>query len=225
MQSVCVFCGSSPGARPGYAEAARALGAELAARQIRLVYGGAGVGLMGVVADAALSAGGTVIGVIPEHLLDKEIAHAGLSELRITATMHERKALMADLSEGFVAMPGGYGTLEEFAEVLTWSQLGLQSKPCGLLDVEGFYEPLLRFFDHAVAERFVSPEHRNLVLADTEPGRLLDALAAWVPSVTDKWLDRSVQQARADGLLFLPGEAGAGQPRDSPSGAFVEDLQ
>ncbi|CAN5435481.1 TIGR00730 family Rossman fold protein [soil metagenome] len=190
MQTVCVFSGSSPGARPGYANAACRLGDELAARHIRLVYGGASVGLMGMVADAVLAGGGTVVGVIPEHLVGKEIAHDGLSELRITASMHERKAVMADLSDGFLALPGGFGTLEEFAEVLTWSQLGLQRKPCGLLDVEGYYGALLRFFDHAVAERFVATEHRNLVLSDTDPAHLLDALAAWVPPTVDKWLDR-----------------------------------
>lgn len=169
MQTVCVFSGSSPGARPGYATAARRVGQELAARRIRLVYGGASVGLMGVVADTVLGLGGTVIGVIPELLVGKEIAHQGLSELRITATMHERKAMMADLSDGFLALPGGYGTLEEFAEVLTWSQLGLQRKPCGLLDVEAFYTPLLSFFDHAVTERFVPVAHRELVLSDADP--------------------------------------------------------
>ena len=190
MQTMCVFSGSSPGARPAYAEAARRLGEELAARRIRLVYGGASVGLMGIVADAVLADGGTVVDIIPKHLVDKEIAHHGLSELRITSSMHERKAVMADLSDGFLALPGGFGTLEEFAEVLTWSQLGLQRKPCGLLDVDGYYSPLLSFFDQAVTERFVATEHRDLVLADTDPASLLDALAAWIPPTVDKWLDR-----------------------------------
>ncbi|MDQ3054317.1 MAG: TIGR00730 family Rossman fold protein [Actinomycetota bacterium] len=189
MRTVCVFSGSSPGARPGYAAAARSLGQELIARRIRLVYGGASVGLMGIVADTVLAGGGTVIGVIPEQLVDKEISHDGLSELRVTSSMHERKATMADLSDGFLALPGGYGTLEEFAEVLTWSQLGLQRKPCGLLDVEDFYRPLLSFLDHAVAEGFVRPEHRDLVLSDTDPARLLDALAAWIPPTVSKWKD------------------------------------
>jgi len=165
------------------------LGQELIARRIRLVYGGASVGLMGILADTVLAGGGTVIGVIPEQLVDKEISHDGLSELRITSSMHERKATMADLSDGFLALPGGYGTLEEFAEVLTWSQLGLQRKPCGLLDVEDFYRPLLSFFDHAVAEGFVRPEHRDLVLSDADPARLLDALAAWIPPTVSKWMD------------------------------------
>jgi hypothetical protein len=195
VHTVCVFSGSSPGARPTYAAAARALGRELAARQLRLVYGGANVGLMAVVADTVLAAGGTVIGVIPSQLMDKEVAHDGLSEMRVTASMHERKAEMADLSDGFIALPGGFGTLEEFAEVLTWSQLGLQRKPCGLLDVDDFYSPLLAFFDHAVTERFVRVEHRSLILADTDPAHLLDALASWTPQAIDKWIDRAPSPA------------------------------
>jgi uncharacterized protein (TIGR00730 family) len=185
-----VFSGSSPGARPEYAAAATALGTELAGRGLRVVYGGAGVGLMAKVADAALAAGGEVIGVIPQRLVGSEIAHRGLRELRVTGSMHERKATMAELSDGFVALPGGLGTLDEFAEVLTWSQLGLHSKPCGLLDVGGYYGLLLAFFDHAVAERFVRAEHRAMVLADTAPGRLLDAMQRWSPPAVGKWLDR-----------------------------------
>ena len=181
VRSICVFSGASPGGQAEYAAAAQELGAELAARHIRLVYGGASVGLMGVVADSALAAGGEVIGVIPQQLVDREVVHRGLSDLRITSSMHERKALMAELSDGFVALPGGYGTLEEFAEVLTWSQLGLQCKPCGLLNVADFYRPLLEFFDHAVNEQFVCAEHRDLILADTDAARLLDALDSWVP--------------------------------------------
>ena len=191
LRSVCVFSGSSPGARPSYAETAAALGREVALRGMRLVYGGASVGLMGAVADAALAAGGEVVGVIPQHLMDREVAHDGLTELRVTGSMHERKALMADLADGFVALPGGLGTLEELAEILTWSQLGLQSKPCGLLDVEGFFDPLLAFLDHTVTERFVSTEHRALVLAADRPDALLDLLAGWRPGVPGaKWLDR-----------------------------------
>jgi uncharacterized protein (TIGR00730 family) len=189
VHSICVFSGSSPGARAEYAAAARALGTELAARGTRLVYGGASIGLMGVVADTVLAAGGEVVGVIPQQLVDKEVAHRSLSDLRVTASMHERKALMAELSDGFVALPGGYGTLEEFAEILTWSQLGLQHKPCGLLNVAEFYRPLLAFFDHAVTERFVRAEHRDLVLADTDAARLLDAFDTWTPPTLDKWLD------------------------------------
>jgi uncharacterized protein (TIGR00730 family) len=188
---VCVFSGSSPGARPSYAEGAATLGRELAGRGIRVVYGGAGVGLMGTVADAALAAGGEVVGVIPQHLVDREVAHHGLTELHVTGSMHERKAMMADLADGFVALPGGLGTLEELAEILTWSQLGLQSKPCGLLDVDGFYAPLLAFLDHTVTERFVSAEHRSLVLATDEPGTLVDLLESWEPGpVATKWRDR-----------------------------------
>ncbi len=191
LRSVCVFSGSSPGARPSYTETATALGREVATRGMRLVYGGASVGLMGAVADAALAAGGEVVGVIPQHLVDREVAHDGLTELRVTGSMHERKALMADLADGFVALPGGLGTLEELAEILTWSQLGLQSKPCGLLDVEGFFDPLLAFLDHTVTERFVSTEHRALVLAADRPDALLDLLAGWRPGAPGAtWLDR-----------------------------------
>ena len=192
MKSVCVFSGSNRGARPSYTTAASELGRVVAERGMRIVYGGASVGLMGEVADAALAAGGEVVGVIPQHLVDREVAHEGLTELRITASMHERKALMAELSDGFVALPGGLGTLEELAEVLTWSQLGLHRKPCGLLDVDGFYEPLLTFLDHTVTERFVSVEHRAIVQAATTPGDLLDRLASWRPpdGETEKWWDR-----------------------------------
>lgn len=191
MRSVCVFSGSSPGARTEYLATARILGEEIATRGIELVYGGASVGLMAAVADAVLAASGKVTGIIPKHLADKDVAHRGLSDLRVTSTMHERKALMSELSDGFVALPGGYGTLEEFVETLAWSQLGLHAKPCGLLDVADFYHPLLAFLDHAVTERFVRPEHRALILADTNPGQLLDAMEAWSPPPPgDKWIDR-----------------------------------
>lgn len=151
---------------------------------------------MGLVADAALAAGGEVIGVIPQHLVDREGAHPGLSELHMTGSMHERKALMADLSDGSIALPGGLGTLEEFAEVLTWSQLGLQSKPCALLDAAGFYDPLLDFFDRAVAERFVHPEHRRLILAGADSAQLLDAMQEWTPAEVDKRSDRAISAKR-----------------------------
>jgi uncharacterized protein (TIGR00730 family) len=191
VRSICVFSGSNRGARPSYAEAAGDLGRAIASRGWRVVYGGASVGLMGLVADAALAAGGEVVGVIPQHLVDREVAHPGLTELRVTSTMHERKAAMAELADGFVALPGGLGTLEELAEILTWSQLGLQHKPCGLLDVEDFYAPLLAFFDHTVTERFVSAEHRALLLSATTPDALLDLLEAWQPpGETEKWWDR-----------------------------------
>jgi uncharacterized protein (TIGR00730 family) len=192
VRSVCVFSGSSPGVRPDYAAAARELGEELAARHLRVVYGGAAVGLMGLMADAALAAGAEVVGIIPQQLTDWEVAHRGLSDLRVTGSMHERKALMAELSDGFIALPGGFGTLEEFAEVVTWSQLGLQCKPCGLLDVAGFYGPLLAFLHRAVAEGFIRAEHRELVLTDTDPARLLDTISNWTPPPdTGKWLDRN----------------------------------
>jgi uncharacterized protein (TIGR00730 family) len=193
LRRVCVFCGSSVGARPDYAAAARTLGAELAARGIGLVYGGSHLGLMGAVADACRSAGGEVIGVIPGSLVEAEVAHAGLDDLRIVSTMHERKALMADLSDGFVALPGGFGTLEEFCEVLTWSQLGLHSppKPCGLVDVAGFFGPLIALFDSAVDQGFLRPENRRLVLAAADPSSMLDALAVWqAPPPIRKWVDQ-----------------------------------
>lgn len=190
VKRVCVFCGSSPGRNPAYAAAARALGDTLARRRLGLVYGGASVGLMGVVADAALAAGGEVVGILPKALAGKELAHPGLSELRVVPSMHERKAQMVELADGFIALPGGVGTLEELFEVLTWAQLGLHAKPCGLLDVAGYWRPLERFLDHAVAERFVKERHRRLVLVDDEPGRLLDAFARHAPLPEAKWIDR-----------------------------------
>jgi uncharacterized protein (TIGR00730 family) len=189
MQTVCVFSGSSPGARPAYTAAARDLGRELALRGLRVVYGGARVGLMGELADAALEAGAHVTGVIPRALLDKEIGHHGLSELRVTASMHERKAVMADLADGFVALPGGWGTLDELAEVVTWTQLGLQSKPCGLLDVEDYFAGLLEFLRHAVAERFIREEHSALIQRSSKSAPPLDAMERWVPPQSGKWRD------------------------------------
>jgi uncharacterized protein (TIGR00730 family) len=199
LQRVCVFCGSSVGARTAYAAAAASLGRELAARGIGLVYGGAGVGLMRVVAKACRAAGGSVTGVIPESLVEAEVADRELDDLRIVRTMHERKALMAELAAGFVALPGGFGTLEEFCEVVTWSQLGLHvpAKPCALLDVDGFYSPLLELFDRGVGEGFIRPEHRRLVLAASDPAGVLDVLAAWEPPTpTRKWVDGAVDQDR-----------------------------
>jgi uncharacterized protein (TIGR00730 family) len=186
-----VFCGSSVGARPNYGAAADALGVALARRGQRLVYGGGDVGLMGVLADAALAAGGEVVGVIPQHLVDREIAHRALSELRVVSSMHERKATMAELADGFVVLPGGIGTLEEFFEVWTWGQLGLHVKPYGLLNVDGYFDPLLRFLDHAVTERFVRPEHRDLLVVEDQVDRLLDRLETHVTPVLPKWVDRS----------------------------------
>jgi uncharacterized protein (TIGR00730 family) len=190
MKRICVFCGSSPGARPEYRERARELGALLARRGLGLVYGGGSVGLMGVVADGALSAGGEVIGIIPRALEARELDHRGLTQLHVVGSMHERKAMMEQLSDGFVALPGGAGTLEELFEILTWSQLGIHRKPAGMLDVAGYYEHLCRFLDHAVAERFLRPEHRALLLVERDPAALLDRMSAWTPPSIDKWLDR-----------------------------------
>ena len=179
LKRVCVFCGSKHGVRSAYRQAARAMGETLVAAGIDLVYGGGKVGLMGVVADAVLDAGGQVIGVIPEAMSDREIAHYGLTDLHIVDTMHERKALMYNLSDGFVALPGGLGTLEELFEITTWSQLGLHAKPTGLLDVAGYYAPLVGFLDQLVTEGFVSSRHRRLLRVAAEPAALLDQLVAF----------------------------------------------
>ena len=188
FRRICVFCGSNVGSNPAYRQTAESLGLLLAHRNIELVYGGGDIGLMGALADSVLAAGGRAIGVIPESLMQKEVGHAGLTELRIVKSMHERKALMSDLSDGFIAMPGGFGTFEEFCEVVTWSQLGIQSKPCGLLNVEGYYDPLLELFDHAVREGFLRDENRGLVLEDRDAKRLLAKMAAFVPAAEDKWI-------------------------------------
>ncbi len=190
MQRVCVFCGSSPGADPLYMRLAREVGGLLVERGLSLVYGGAQVGLMGAVADGALAAGGDVIGIIPHSLVRKEVAHRGLGDLRVVGSMHERKALMADLSDGFLALPGGCGTFEEFFEVVTWAQIGIHRKPCALLNIAGYYDPLLALLNHAVAEGFVRPAHLGLVLTDTDPARLLDAMDRYVSPIVDKWMDR-----------------------------------
>lgn len=176
MRSICVFCGSSSGASASYAAAARALAACAAAQRIQIVYGGASVGIMGVLADATLAAGGRVIGVIPRALVYREIAHTGLTELQVVESMHERKARMAELADAFVALPGGLGTLEELFEIWTWGMLGLHDKPYGLLDVDGYYQPLIRFLDHARDEGFVRPSQRDRLLVDTDAERLLAAL-------------------------------------------------
>ncbi len=189
MRSVCVFCGSSEGGNPAYAAAAQRMAAVLVRRGLRLVYGGGRVGLMGALADAALAAGGEVIGVIPEALVSKELAHRGLSDLRIVGTMHERKALMADLSDGFVTLPGGFGTLEEFLEVLSWAQLSIHAKPCGLLDIENYYGPMIELFDRAVTEGFVAPDHRDIVLTERDPDLLLDLMERYTPPITKKWIE------------------------------------
>jgi uncharacterized protein (TIGR00730 family) len=190
MRSICVYCGSNFGDRTSYLEAAHNLGIEIAKREMVLVYGGSNVGLMGAVADSALAAGGKVIGVIPQALVDKEVAHTGLSDLRIVNSMHERKAVMAELADAFIALPGGLGTLEEFCEVVTWTQLGFHKKACGLLNIEGFYDGLLTFLNHAMAEKFIRPEHRNIILADENSVKLLDKLAQFKVPVVHKWIDR-----------------------------------
>ena len=188
MNSVCVFCGSSPGNDPAYAESARQLGRTLAANNTTLVYGGGHVGLMGIVADAALEIGGRVVGVMPKSLVDREIGHQGLTKLHVVHSMHERKALMSELSNGFIALPGGNGTLEEFFEVLTWAQLGEHDKPCGLLNVAGYYDPLLRVFDQMVDRAFLKEEHRKLVLVEEDPSALLDRFESYEPPETIKWI-------------------------------------
>lgn len=188
MTSVCVFCGSSAGNLPAYAHAARAMGAAIADRGYELVYGGGNVGLMGVVADAALARGGKVTGVMPEALMAREIGHTALTDLRVVGSMHERKAMMASLADVFIAMPGGFGTFEEFFEVVTWTQLGLHAKPAGLLNVEGFYDPLITFLDRATDAGYIKPPHRAMVLDDGDPARLLDRLIAAEPPTVVKWI-------------------------------------
>jgi uncharacterized protein (TIGR00730 family) len=181
IRRICVFCGSSKGTRPSYAEAARKVGGLLGKWGVGIVYGGGQIGMMGILADAALEAGGEVIGVIPRFLIDRELGHSGVTELRVVETMHERKALMADLSQAFIALPGGFGTLEELCEMLTWSQLGLHNNPCGVLNIDGFFDPLLSFLDHAVEEGFLAPPHRDLLIESRDPELLMDGLFRFVP--------------------------------------------
>jgi hypothetical protein len=185
MKRISVFCGSSPGGSPVYAEAARALGRTLLGRGIGLVYGGGRVGLMYEVARLVHESGGEVIGVIPRGMVDRELAYAALPDLRIVESMHERKALMAGLSDGFVALPGGLGTMEEFFEILTWGQLGIHGKPCGLLNVAGYFDPILSFLDKAESQKFLQPEHRAMVIVDESPVRLLDRFASYQPPAVD----------------------------------------
>jgi uncharacterized protein (TIGR00730 family) len=191
FRSICVFCGSNVGSRSEYTTAAEAVGRLLAERRIALVYGGGRVGLMGKLADAVLNAGGRVTGVIPEALMLKEIGHEGLTELKIVNSMHERKALMAELADGFVALPGGFGTLDEFCEILTWAQLGLHHKPCGLLNTNGYYDHFSHLLDHAVIEQFLRPLHRAMVICDDDPEDLLRRMVQYEAPVTGKWIDRS----------------------------------
>lgn len=191
MKSLCVFCGSNPGASPDYARAAARVGTLLAGRGITLVYGGGHVGLMGILADAALAAGGKVIGVIPRALEAREVAHTGLTELRVVSSMHERKALMSELADGFLALPGGIGTMEEWFEVWTWGQLGIHPKPLGMLNVAGYYGHLLAFFDRMVSDGFLREAHRSMAIVGEDPETLLHRLAEYVPPRTEKWLDRA----------------------------------
>jgi uncharacterized protein (TIGR00730 family) len=190
VKSVLVFCGSSPGRKPAYVAAASELGRLAASRDLKVVYGGARVGLMGAVADAALAARGTVIGVIPRRLVEHEIAHAGVTKLHVVETMHERKALMAELSDAVIALPGGSGTLDELFELFTWKQLGLHRKPIGLLDVDGYWQPLLAFLEHAVNERFLRAEYLEDLQVESSAEALLERLAAHEHRSYDKWLDR-----------------------------------
>ena len=191
VQRACVFCGSSPGARPVYTEAAEDFGMLLVQNGITLVFGGATVGLMGRLADTVVSEGGEAIGVIPQALVDREIAHLGLTDLHVVETMHERKQRMADLSDAFVALPGGLGTLDELFEIYTWAQLGMHEKPIGILNVEGYFDGLAGFLEHAVAERFVREEHREMLIVEDEPARMLERLKNFDPaSLTPKWIDR-----------------------------------
>lgn len=190
IKTLCVFCGSSRGSHTGYAESARNLALLLFSRQISLVYGGANVGLMQVLADTLLEAGGKVTGVMPSSLVEREVAHHHLTKMHIVGDMQERKALMAELSDAFVALPGAYGTLDELFEVLTWNQLGIIHKPIGLLNLRGFFDPLLALLDHAVDERFLRPEHRAILQVAEDPAQLLDQLDAFRPVVAEKWIER-----------------------------------
>ena len=190
IRRICVFCGSNKGASGDYVDAARALGTLFAKEGIALVYGGGSVGLMGELADSVLASGGEVIGVIPHALWAREVGHRGLTDLRIVDTMHERKAMMADLSDAFIALPGGLGTLEEIFEVWTWAQLGLHQKPLGFLDVNGYYAPLMQFLDRAVRERFVKEEHRTVAMVSSDAEALLRRFDAWQPPRVEKWITR-----------------------------------
>ena len=191
MKRVCVFCGANAGIRPAYGIAAQGLAAVLARHGLGLVYGGGNVGLMGVLADSMLQAGGEVIGVIPQSLLAREVAHRGITDLRVVDTMHQRKALMNELSDAFIALPGGFGTLDEFFEILTWSQLGIHGKPSGLLNVSGYYDSLLAMLDHAVTEGLLRPAHRELVIADTDADSLVQRLVSFSPTQAGKRAVRS----------------------------------
>lgn len=192
MNRICVFCGSNNGVEPIYLEAAEKVGKFLATENIELVYGGGRVGLMGKIADTVLAAGGRVIGVIPEALAVKEVAHQGLTELHVVSSMHERKALMAELADGFIALPGGFGTFEELCEIITWAQLGIHRKPCALLNVGGFYDNLIALFDYSTAQGFIRDEHRRLVLVESEIEKLYALMKDFRPPVLEKWIDKNL---------------------------------
>jgi uncharacterized protein (TIGR00730 family) len=191
LRKICVFCGSRAGNKAAYRSAAESVGRLLAERGIGVVYGGGNVGLMGAVADAALAAGGEVVGVIPDVLLAKEVGHRGLTKLHVVRNLHERKAMMADLADAFVALPGGFGTFEEFCEVITWSQLSLHQKPCGLLNVLNYWQPMVAMFDHAVDEGFLKKQNRGIVLEDESMERLIEKMELWCPSGEAKWIGRA----------------------------------
>ncbi len=190
INSICVYCGSSPGRIEAYGSAGCALAKSLVSRNIRLVYGGAGIGIMGMVADQVLKLGGQAIGVIPKALAHKEVAHKNLTELHVTQSMHERKMLMAELSDGFIALPGGIGTLEELFEIWTWAQLGFHNKPCGLLNVEGYYDSLIGFLDHVFAEQFVKKDHHAMLIVETNPDALLDHYINYQPPAVRHWVGK-----------------------------------
>ena len=194
LSSICLFCGSSPGVDPAFKLAAAQLGTTLAHKNIRLIYGGGHVGLMGVAADACLAAGGEVVGVIPKKLMEKEVGHAGLTQMHVVDTMHERKALMTQLSDGFIALPGGYGTLDELFEALTWQQLAYHLLPVGLLNVAGFFDHLVKFLDHARHQRLLRDAHRDSLIVDTDLARLIARMQSFVPPNNEKWLDRAAKQ-------------------------------
>jgi len=193
IKTLCIFCGSSNGKASVYTDAAAKLAGFLLNRGIKLVYGGANVGLMGILADTMLAGGGSAIGVMPLSLVEKEVAHTGLTEMHIVGGMQERKAMMADLSDAFFALPGAYGTLDELFEVLTWNQLGIITKPIGLLNIDHFFDPLLQMLDHAVAEKFLRPEHRNMLLVDSDFDRLFEKLSDFKPVIAEKWIERLKQ--------------------------------
>jgi uncharacterized protein (TIGR00730 family) len=190
MKSVCVFCGSSVGRQPEYIEGARRLGNLIATKKMTLVYGGGNIGLMREVADSALSAGGKVIGVMPRSIVEKEIAHKDITKLHIVGSMHERKALMAEISDGFIALPGGFGTIDELFEIMTWNQLEIISKPTGLLNINGFFDQLINYISHAVSEKFVRKEHQENLIVDVDETRLLNRMAEFRPVAAEKWIDR-----------------------------------